>query len=167
MQVLGPAGEVVYLTGNTGDRAASNHPEPKTLIDRIFIMVLAGPDKPALKTFYMDKFGLGDQGDLAFPVKVLAEAQGLPADHIYDLSVLVASERGNKLELDQYDPQFGARPGPPDQLLPGVAMTTFEVESFDGLAVDFVQAPATLYDGYEAATFIGPAGELTELVARV
>lgn len=165
MQVVGPAGEVVYLTGNTGDRAASNHPEPKTLIDRIFIMVLAGPDKPALKTFYLDKFGLGDQGDLAFPVQVLSDAQGLPADHIYDLSVLVASERGNKLELDQYAPQFGARPGPADQLSPGVAMTTFEVDSFKDLAIDLIKPPTPLYDGYLAATFIGPAGERTELIA--
>lgn len=166
MQVLGPAGEVIYLTGNVGDRAASNHPEPKTLIDRIFIMVLAGPDKPALKTFYLDKFGLGDQGDLAFPVQVLADAQGLPADHVYDLSVLVASERGNKLELDQYASQFGARPGASDQLSPGVAMTTFEVDSFDDLDVDFIAPPAPLYGDYSAATFIGPAGERTELVAR-
>lgn len=165
MQVVGPAGEVVYLTGNTGDRAASNHPDPKTLIDRIFIMVLAGPDKPVLKDFYLDKFGLGDQGDLAFPVKVLSDAQGLPADHVYDLSVLVASERGNKLELDQYEPQFGARPGPADQLPPGVAMTTFEVDSFEDLAVDLISPPAPFYDRYLAATFIGPAGERTELVA--
>ena len=129
--------------------------------------MLAGPDVSALKKFYQDTFQLGDQGDLSFPVKVLADAQGLPADHSFALSVLVASERGNKLELDQYDPPSGARPGPADQLPPGVAMTTFEVDSFDGLNVDFIAPPAPLYEGYHAATFIGPAGERTELVARV
>ncbi len=167
MQVVGPAEEVVYLTGNTGDRAASNHPEPKTLIDRVFVMVLAGPDLPALKKFYLDTFKLGDQGDLSFPVKVLSDAQGLPADHNFDLSVLIASERGNKLELDQYDPPTGKRPGPPDQLPPGVAMTTFEADSLDDLNVNFISPPAPLYDGYTAATFIGLAGERTELVARI
>lgn len=166
MQVLGPADEVVYLTGNIGDRVASNHPDPKTLIDRIFIMVLAGPDRPALKKFYMDTFNLGDQGDLAFPVGVLSDAQGLPADHVYDLSVLVGSERGNKLELDQYEPQFGERPVTPGQLPPGIAITTFEVESLDSLDVDFISPPAPLYEGYIAATFLGPAGERTELVAK-
>lgn len=166
MQVLGPAGEVVYLTDNVGDRAATNHPEPKTLIDRIFIMVLAGPDKTALKDFYLNTFDLDDQGDLEMPVKVLSDAQGLPADHAYALSVLVTSERGNKLELDQYEPQFAERPGPSDQLPPGVAMTTFKVDSFEGLALDFIAPPAPLYGGLQAATFIGPAGERTELVAR-
>ena len=167
MQVRGPAGEVVYLTGNIGDRAKSNHPEPKTLIDRIFIMVLAGPDLPALKKFYLETFFLGDQGDAAFPVKVLSEAQGLPADHKFQLSVLVTSERGNKLELDSYPPPCGVRPGPLDQLPPGVAMTTFEADSFEGLNVDFIAPPAPLYDGYLAATFIGPAGERTELVCKI
>lgn len=166
MQVLGPADEVVYLTGNIGDRVASNHPEPKTLIDRIFIMVLAGPDLPALKQFYIARFKLGDQGDLAFPVGVLSDAQGLPADHKYELSVLVASERGNKLELDQYEPQFGARPVAKGQLPPGVAMTTFEADTLDDLDVEFIAPPMPLYEGYVAATFIGPAGERTELVAK-
>ena len=165
MQVVGPADEVLYLTGNVGDRAASNHPEPKTLIDRIFIMVLAGPDLPTLKKFYLDTFSLGDQGDLSFPVGVLSKAQNLPADHIFDLSVLVASERGNKLELDQYGPAFGARPGPAGQLPPGVAMTTLEADTLENLNVDFITQPAAHYDGYMAATFIGPAGERTELVA--
>ena len=166
MQVVGPGEEVIYLTGNTGDRVASNHPDPKTLIDRVFIMVLAGPDLPALKKFYLETFQLGDQGDLSFPVKVLADAQGLPAEHSFDLSVLVASERGNKLELDQYNPPAGARPGPADQVPPSVAMTTFEADSLDNLNVDFILPPALLYAGHTAATFIGPAGERTELVAK-
>lgn len=166
MQVVGPGEEVLYLTGNTGDRANSNHPEPKTLIDRVFIMVLAGPDLPALKKFYLETFRLGDQGDLSFPVGVLSHAQGLPADHNYDLSVLVASERGNKLELDQYEPKFGARPGPADQLPPGVAMATFEADNLENLNVDFITPPAPHYDGYMAGTFIGPAGERTELVVK-
>lgn len=166
MQVLGPADEVIYLTGNVGDRVSSNHPEPKTLVDRIFIMVLAGPDRSALKKFYLETFGLADQGDYAFPVKVLSDAQERPSDHKFDLSVLVASERGNKLELDQYNAPTGARPGPANQLSPGVAMATFEADSLDDLSVDFITPPSALYEGYLSATFVGPAGERTELVAK-
>ncbi len=166
MQMVGPAEEVIYLTGNTGDRLASNHPEPQTLIDRVFIMVLAGPDIGILKKFYLENFKLDDQGQLSFPIQVLSDAQGLPADHKYKLSVLVASERGNKLELDEYESQFGERPGPPDQLPPGVAMATFEADSFRGLDIDFVTSPAPLYEGYVAATFFGPAGERTEIMVR-
>ncbi len=167
MQVVGPGEEVLYLTGNVGDRAVSNHPEPQTLIDRVFIMVLAAPDLAALKKFYLDRFTLGDQGDLSFPIQALSNAQGLPAEHNYKLSVLVASERGNKLELDEYGPEFGPRPGPADQMPPGVAMTTFEADSLDDLNVDFITPPSPLYDVYTTATFFGPAGERTELMARV
>ena len=166
MQIVGPAEEVIYLTGNTGDRVASNHPEPQKLIDRVFIMVLAGPDLGALKKFYLESFKLGDQGDLSFPIHALSDAQNLPADHMYKCSVLVASARGNKLELDEYEPQFGARPGPLDRLPPGVAMATFEADSFNGLDIDFIAPPAPLYEGYAAATFFGPAGERTEIMAR-
>jgi hypothetical protein len=36
----------------------------------------------------------------------------------------------------------------------------------DDLSVDFITAPSALYEGYLSATFIGPAGERTELVAK-
>ena len=44
------------------------------------------------------------------------------------------------------------------------AMVSFAVRALDGLPVDFIQPPAPLYDGRRAATFVGPAGELTELI---
>ena len=59
-----PAGEVLYLTANTGDRLKTNHPEPKSLVDRPFIAVLAGPDLAKLKSFYIGGFHMGAQGDL-------------------------------------------------------------------------------------------------------
>jgi hypothetical protein len=34
----------------------------------------------------------------------------------------------------------------------------------DGLKVKFIQPPAKLYADKRSATFIGPAGELTELI---
>ncbi len=166
MQVRGPAGEVLYLTANTGDRAASNHPEPNSQVDRPFIAVLAGPDFAALKTFYKDRFALADQGDQALPVESRAQAHGLPLDHIYKLGVVVAAERGNKIELDEFPP--GAtkpQPRKTGQLPPGTAIMSFSVAGFDGIDAPFMTAPAAVYGSTRAATFKGPAGELTELIA--
>ena len=164
MQVLGPGGEVVYLTSHTGDRAKSNHPEISSFVDRPFIMVLAGPDLNAIKTFYRDKFELGDQGDLSLPVNVLNSALGLPANTMFKLSVLVMAERGNKLELDEVPAPAGPRPRNPGQLPPGVAITSFSVASLANIDAPFITPPSVLYAKSRAASFVGPAGELVELI---
>jgi hypothetical protein len=164
LQVVGPGGEVIYLTSHGGDRAKSNHPVPKSAIDRPFIMVVAGPDLAALKTFYRDTFALGDQGDLKFTVGILAEALNLPASHVFDLSVLVLAETGNKLELDALPPPAGPRPRTPGQLPPGVAVTSFSVRSLDDISAPFIAPPRRLYGAVRAATLAGPVGELIELI---
>lgn len=164
MQVVGPGGEVVYLTSHTGDRAASNHPEITTPIDRPFIMVLAGPDLAAMKTFYRDTFLLGDQGDFSLPVQVLSDALGLANSHVFTLSVLVMAERGNKLEFDGLPRPGTVRPRNPGQLPPGVAITSFSMASLDDIAAPFIAPPRVLYGSTRAASLIGPAGEIIELI---
>jgi catechol 2,3-dioxygenase-like lactoylglutathione lyase family enzyme len=57
-QVVGPSGEVLYLTAETGDRSRSLLPLPNGEVGRIFIMVVAGPDIEALLDFYTTPFGL-------------------------------------------------------------------------------------------------------------
>ena len=52
MQVQGPGDEVLYLTRN-GDFVT------KTAVDRVFIMVLAGPSMQAFADFYGEKLGVG------------------------------------------------------------------------------------------------------------
>ncbi len=164
MQVLGPGGEVIYLASHTGDREKSNHPEISSFVDRPFIVVLAGPDLDALKIFYRDQFALGDQGDLSLPVRVLSNALGLPPSHVFRLSVLVMSERGNKLELDGLPPPAGPRPRSSGQLPPGVAITSFSVGSLDDISVPFVIPPQAHYGSVRSGCIIGPVGEIIELI---
>jgi catechol 2,3-dioxygenase-like lactoylglutathione lyase family enzyme len=165
MQVRGPAGEVLYLTANTGDRLKSNHPEPRGLVDRPFIAVLAGPELGALKGFYRGAFALADQGDMQLPVPSRAKVHGLPPEHIYTIAVLVCAERGNKIELDEF-PAESLKPQPRTlgQLPPGTAMMSFAVRDLDAITVPTLARPEKLYDGRRAATVLGPAGELIELI---
>ena len=165
MQMIGPAGEVIYLTSNSGDRAKWNHPEPRSAIDRPFIMVVAGPNLSHLVNFYANKFSMKMKPLLNWPVDIIASAQSLPPDHIFQLAVLDLSERGNKIELDGYPRQHtGPRPHNPGQLPPGVAMVSFDVNNLDYIDVNFISPPGILYGSSRAATFIGPTGELTELI---
>jgi hypothetical protein len=43
-------------------------------------------------------------------------------------------------------------------------MTTFNVEDLDATGIDFISTPIIEYGGKRSATFVGPAGELTELI---
>lgn len=163
-QVKGPAGEVLYLTGNTGDRLKSNHPEPKSPIDRPFIMVMGGPDRLALKSFYREIFRLGDQGDLTLNVRVINNAFKRPAAEKTDLSVLVMAERGNKLEIDQLPANAVAKPRTMGQLPPGIAMVSFSVADLDAIPAAWRNPPDNTYGEVRGGVLSGPADELIELV---
>lgn len=164
MQFLGPAQEVVYLTMETGDRAKSTLPIPKVPIDRPFIMVLAGHDLEVLVSFYASRFGLSRIPIFPAQLDLVREAQALPEGHEFTMSLLRGAERGNNIELDGYPISAQHRETAPGQLPPGVAMTTFSVPDLDALELDFIQPPQMLYGTLRAATFVGPAGELTELL---
>lgn len=163
-QFKGPAEEILYFTAEQGDFAKSPLPPAKSFIDRPFIMVLAGADAAAMMTFYMDTFLMRGAPPSPTTIDIIAKAQGLPADHQFMLGLARGAEKGNNIEIDGYPPSAGPRPKAEGQLPPGVAMTSFNVNSLDGLKVKFIQPPAKLYGGKRAATFVGPAGELTELI---
>ena len=164
MQILGPGEEVLYLTCETGDRDKSTLPIPGSFVDRPFIMILGGPDLDAMAEFYVDNFGMSRFPNFNSSVGMLAKAMGLPEDHVFPLGLLRGRERGNNIELDGYPEQATARPRRNQQLPPGVAMTSFSVDDLGAFDLDFIAKPALLYGDRRAATFIGPAGELTELI---
>ncbi|MBL8628921.1 MAG: hypothetical protein JNM81_04790 [Rhodospirillaceae bacterium] len=163
-QFKGPAEEILYLTAEQGDFAKSPLPPAASFVDRPFIMVLAAPDADETMKFYMENFLMRGAPARPGTIDIIAKAQGLPPDTNIPLGLARAAEKGNNIEVDGYPAPAKARPKNDGQLPPGVAMTSFNVNSLDGLKVKFIQPPAKLYGPKRAATFIGPAGELTELI---
>jgi hypothetical protein len=167
-QVLGPSNEVIYLTAETGDRSRSILPPPQSAIDRIFIMVVAGPDIDALLNFYSTSFTLQPGTPRPRPVGVLRRAQGLGDDATFPLTTARLVQRGNLIEFDGYPAPTTARPQRRGELPPAIASTSFGVRSLDGLKLDWITPPAVhdglAYGGKRAATVRGPAGELIELI---
>lgn len=163
-QFKGPAEEILYLTADLGDPAKSPLLPAKSFIDRPFIMVLAGPDAEAMSKFYMETFLMKGGAPRPTTIDIVAKAQGLPPETTIMLGLARAAEKANNIEIDGYPPGATKRPRAPGQLPPGVAMASFSVNSLDGLKVNFIAPPAKLYGEMRAATFIGPAGELTELI---
>tara|TARA_B100000073_G_C23718065_1_gene566669 strand:- start:1126 stop:2031 length:906 start_codon:yes stop_codon:yes gene_type:complete len=167
MQVLGPALEVLYLTSTNGDREHLNHPEPKCLFGRIFIVIMAVNNLEKNQTFYLEKMMLESQGNLNIPVDILSSAQKKNKDYNYNISVLSASERGNKIELDEYDTKYSFNKHILDNLSQGISMITFEVNEIEEFNLDFIDIPGEIYKGFKSAVFLGPNGERWELLSKI
>ena len=160
MQVRGPAGEVLYLTRNhrfTYD----------TFVDRVFIMVVAGPSISELDDYYAKKTGLAVGDASPFPITVVSKAQGLPPDTTYPLAIATVSQEF-LIELDEYPAAIEARPVEQGYLPPGTSMVSFEVADLDAFDIVWRAQPGALnekpYAGRRAAVTVGPAGEWLELI---
>lgn len=160
MQTLGPGNEILYLTRN-GNFAT------QTFVDRVFIMVVGGPSMAGFRDFYGAKLGLTVGAATPFPISVISNAQGLPAETTYPLALAEISA-DFLIELDEYPGTAGARPIAPGNLPPGTAMVSFYVDALDRIDVAWNAAPRTVtgfpYAGRRTGVTIGPAGEWIELI---
>ncbi len=168
MQVIGPSQEVLYLTMETGDMATSPLPPAGSFVDRVFIVILAGPDTVAIHDFYLNKLGMASAGGADFEIPIIARAQGLPETHQFELKLVAAAEPSNLIEIDKYSDLIGPRPRADGQLPPGNAMVSFSVNELSPIDVDWFSAPlndsSMAYGGNLSAALSGPAGEITELI---
>lgn len=168
MQVEGPAGDVLYLTCDTTRAPGSLLPVPGSFVDRPFIVILAGNGVDTTQSFYCDKFLMKREEDMTSPIGVIADAQGLPKDHVFDMGFMFLGQLGNFIEYDGYDEGYGERPCTDGQLPPGCSTVSFSVDNLDGMDLEWVgdAAPGQgmAYAGGRTRTARGPAGELIELI---
>ncbi|MBN8814298.1 MAG: hypothetical protein J0J06_02495 [Sphingomonas sp.] len=172
MQVIGPGGECLYFTMESGDRETSILPPPTGFVGRTFIVVCAGPNFTSMLRWYVDRFALRERPVRQSKVDIIQRAQGLSRDHAIELSAIGMRQRGNLLELDGYSHGPGRvatdRPAHPGMLPPGNAMVSLEVSDL-ALVADLAGAMPVLreeavYRERRSCTVRGPAGELLELI---
>jgi catechol 2,3-dioxygenase-like lactoylglutathione lyase family enzyme len=167
MQVLGPGQEMVYLNQVFGDMPSTDLPRAGALTDRIFIVILAAPDRAAACSWYGERLGLDLADTYELPYQMINQAFGLPADYISALTMVQAG-RMPIVEVDDYPPQAASRARHPGMLPPGNALVTLGMRDLGACRVDWIAPPVRrqgpLYEGRRAGTTIGPAGELLELV---
>lgn len=167
MQMLGRGKEMIYLNEVRSNTPTSDLPPAKSPVDRIFITILATPDRAATLDWYRDRLGLEEGGTYTIPYTMISRAFGLPLDTLHGLSM---AQKGRMpiVEIDDYPPQASARPHEEGRLPPGNAMVTLALDSLDRPGLDFIASPTVrdgpLYAGRRAATVIGSAGELLELI---
>jgi catechol 2,3-dioxygenase-like lactoylglutathione lyase family enzyme len=167
MQALGPGGEMLYLNQVLADLADTDLPRAQAPVDRIFIVVLAAPDREAAVAWYIERLGLARGADYTLPYSMINKAFALPPETLTTIT-MVKHARMPIVEVDDYPAAATARPRHEGMLPPGNALVTLAVRDLDSCCADWLTPPrareGALYQGRRAATTIGAAGELIECV---
>lgn len=167
MQVTGRGREMLYLNEVRQDTPSSDLPRANAPVDRIFIVILATPDREATLGWYRERLGLDEGGSYTLVYTMINKAFGL-AEGTQSTISMVQKGRMPIVEVDGYPAEATARPGEAGRLPAGNALVTLAVERLDGLEVEYIAPPVArqgpVYGGRRVATVRGPAGELVELV---
>jgi hypothetical protein len=168
MQVKGPDGEIVFLTEILSPSMPDyDLPQAESLIDRLFIVVLACSDIEAAKGWLEGALKLQPGPTIELAYGVLSDAFGLTPRHLHKIATLNHG-RDVFLEVDQYPSAAKPRPRLPGALPPGVAMASFSHPDFDALTGPWIAAPQSpggvIYGEARAATMTGPDGVLIEVI---
>ena len=167
MQALGTGREMIYLNQVLGDLPDTDLPRARAPVDRIFIVVLATPDREASIAWYCERLGLMRGADYTLPYSMINDAFGL-APETQTTITMVSHGKMPIVEVDDYPETAAPRARHEGMLPPGNALVTLAVADLDACSVDWIAAPAphsgALYEGRRAACAIGAGGELIECV---
>lgn len=168
MQVRGPDAETLYFTEITTTAPNSGLPRAGSLIDKLFILVLACPDMRATVDWFAETLKLEMTKPMAIRYSMIAHAFGLPMSDLHE--IVTAKWEGDVfLEFDQYPAGTVARPGHAGALPPGVSICTMTHPDFDALDLGWASPPVVrdgpLYAGRRVGVLKTPEGALLEIVA--
>jgi hypothetical protein len=167
MQVIGRAGEVLYLNKVLKSMTALDLPLADAWVDRIFIAILAARDRRSCIDFQIAKLGFEEDATYEITYSVINNAFQLP-DSYKTAMTMTKVGRMPSVEVDQYPDNTIARPAIPQELPPGVAMLTFGVASLEKSRDHWLSPPQVrdgpLYMGNRVCTVLGPSGERMELI---
>lgn len=167
MQVRGPDKEIVYLTEIRVDDPSSGLPQPKSLIDRPFIMVLACPDLRATTQWAQEVLALEVIDPIAIRYSMISLAFNLSEESRHEL--VTAKWKGQVfLEFDQYPEGTVVRPKHAGALPPGVAIVSMVHPDFQRLDGHWATPPVVregpLYGGARVGVLKTPEGALLEVI---
>ncbi len=165
MQVKGPGEELFYYASDVTGENEFDLIEAKSLVDRVFNMVVGTPNFVANRHFYQSALGMDLGNAFKFKVRMVADALGYDRDRAIELGSARGRRPGSGIEMDAYPVGLsGPRPRAKGQLPPGVSMMSLATDDFDAAKVSFVASPQVLYGEGRVGTCIGPAGEWIELI---
>jgi hypothetical protein len=167
MQVAGPDGDIVFLTQIRGDLPEYDLPRARSLIDRLFIVVLACSNIGESMRWFSDTLDIELGRQLEIRYSVLSVAFGLSEFHRHVIATGV-HRRDCFLEFDQYPAAASERCGRSGELKPGIALATLAHPRFETISArNWILPPrcfgGVLYAGRRAGTLRAPDGTLVEI----
>lgn len=167
MQALGPGQEMLYFNQVLKSPGDCELPKAASDFDKIFIAILAAPDREAAVAWYTASFGLQRAADHTLAYSMINRAFGQPPQTLTTIT-MVQNGLLPILEVDGYPAGAQPRPQLPELLPPGNAMISLAIDDLDRCNIDWLAPPAVYqsapYLGRRAATVIGLAGELIECI---
>ena len=160
MQVIGPAGEVLYLTEVKAEVPPFELPFARCAVDRLFIPVLLAGDRDQTLEVY-EQFA--DTSGVKFETKITVINRARQFDIGRRHPVATLQLRGsNLIEIDQLE-GLRKRPSNSEKLPTGIAMISIEVTNIPGSIESYTKGDGP-DAGRRAALLRGAAGEMIELI---
>ncbi len=165
MQVIGPAGEVLYLTQVNAVVAPFNIPQARCSVDRLFIPVSSCLRREEGIAVY-NRLGASQTWEFETRISSVNKAHGLDPDLEHPVAT-VQLEGACMVEIDQLGV---AKPRPPASggFPAGIAMVSFVYDDVARLDMSTVSPAASLegrmYHGQQVVVCRGAGGELIELI---
>jgi hypothetical protein len=160
MQLVGPSGELLYLTQVNAKVPPFDLPFARCAVDRLFIPVLLSPDRDSSLATY-EQFPGTSGMKFETKITVINQARKLDIDQRHLVSTIQL--RGKHLiEIDQLD-GLSMRPASPGSLPTGIGMITFAVNTIPTDADSYTMTEG-VFAGHKATLMRGAAGELIELI---
>jgi hypothetical protein len=165
MQVIGPAGEVLYLTQVNAAVEPFDIPSAQCSVDRLFIPVSACLRRDEGLAVYSK---LGAKKSWSFDTRITSvnKAHGLDLALRHPVATVQLAGQ-SMVEIDQLG-VAKARPPTAGRLPAGIAMVSFVFDNIDNIGLKPISPPRNLegklYGGQRVACCRGAGGELIELI---
>lgn len=162
-QVIGPAGEALYLTQVKEDLPDFSLAPADRAVAWCFVVVLAATSLTAAREFYLARFAIDDAPVIDARVTMMSAAFDLPRERLHRISALALGNPGYLLEVDELPHADDHRQARQGLLPPGIAIVSFSCSaSPDQGGAPVLSEPP--YDGRQVGFCTGTSGEMLELI---
>lgn len=150
MQVIGPAGELIYFTSLPTHKELLDLRPAQHRVDEPFIAILGGPDIESMLNFYRTELSTMTLPPSPVNIRIINDEFALGEDARVPLGI-VKLPKFHLIEVDEHPAASKPRARRNGELPPGIAMVSFDVD--------------TLAASTHVRVVTGAAGEWLELPA--